>query len=119
MVRLNLEVLDGALRRGARPAVEPAKALKREAGIIAKAVAHVAAAGQASPNGGVRGTTTEEALGAVRRAELALEDTRAALVLAARYAGASWAEVGALLGVSKQAAAQRYGDLDRRGLGVR
>jgi hypothetical protein len=39
-------------------------------------------------------------------------------VARARFAGASWAQIGAELGVSKQAAAQRFGDNhDCRALG--
>ena len=49
-----------------------------------------------------------DALRAVRERERELEGERRRLIAAARAAGRSWTEIGAALGVSKQAAWQLY-----------
>lgn len=48
-------------------------------------------------------------LGAVRLVELAADQVRRRIIAQARAAGNSWADIGAVLGVTKQAAQQRYG----------
>jgi len=53
-----------------------------------------------------RGAAAVEALAVV---ESAAEDVRAALVDELRAAGGSWADVGELLGISRQAAWKRFG----------
>jgi hypothetical protein len=49
-----------------------------------------------------------ERLDAVRQAREALESLEAQTVTEARSVGATWSEIGALYGVSKQAAQQRF-----------
>ena len=48
-------------------------------------------------------------LGALAEQRAALEDEVAAAIAAAREAKRSWSQIGAMLGVSKQAAQRRYG----------
>lgn len=48
-------------------------------------------------------------LACIASAEAMLEGVKCAAVRAARADGASWAEVGRALGITKQAAQQRYG----------
>ena len=47
-------------------------------------------------------------LDAVRRSREALEDLEAATVADARAAGVTWIDIGALYGLSKQGAQQRF-----------
>lgn len=49
------------------------------------------------------------ALGATRTLSLVIEDTMRALVVQARSAGATWQDVGDVLGTTRQAAFQRFG----------
>lgn len=51
-----------------------------------------------------------DALGGVRLVELAADQARRRIVLAARLDGYSWTQIGDALGVSKQAAWERFGD---------
>lgn len=61
-------------------------------------------------DGHVRQTTTvAELLREIGEAETYLADLRTDLVRHARSKGATWVQVGELLGVTAQAARQRYG----------
>lgn len=51
----------------------------------------------------------EDVLAAVRAAEGHLDDARTQAVTTMKAGGASWSEVGAALGLTRQAAQQRYG----------
>jgi hypothetical protein len=62
----------------------------------------LAAAVEAEPNDVSR-------LGAIQRLRIALRAVEAETVQAARAEGASWAAIGAQLGISKQAANKRFG----------
>ncbi|HET9649193.1 hypothetical protein [Nakamurella multipartita] len=47
-------------------------------------------------------------LEAIRRSRKALDDLETATVIAARAQGASWRDIGAVYGLSKQGAQQRF-----------
>lgn len=47
-------------------------------------------------------------LDAIRRSRLALDDLEIATVIAAREVGVSWRDIGAVYGLSKQGAQQRF-----------
>jgi hypothetical protein len=66
-------------------------------------VAHVLLAEEHSPGHVMR------AIAATRSLDMVVEDTLRALVDQARAAGHTWAEIGGLLGVTRQAAFQRFG----------
>lgn len=58
-----------------------------------------------------RSTTKEEALAQIRRVHTdceALRQSLAGWVNVARYAGASWVEVGRALGITRQSASERF-----------
>src|SRR5688572_12177760 len=63
-------------------------------------------------NGPFRGSDSQAYRDMVVAAHVATEESRIALhrwVEASRRAGLSWADIGALIGISKQAAQQRFG----------
>lgn len=79
------------------------------------------AAKPASRYPAVVGTSVPDALDALGEVELdirTLEVKRIALIGAAQAQGASWGEIGAALGVSRQAAWEKYRDLVRAALEV-
>jgi hypothetical protein len=51
-------------------------------------------------------------LGALRTVELAVSAARRAVVAEAREAGTTWEEIGDALGITRQAAQQRFGQAD-------
>lgn len=65
-----------------------------------------------SAAGGNRDLTVDRLLATALEAERQLEDLKAKLVLELRAGGASWTAIAGRLGVSKQAAAKRYGPLE-------
>lgn len=66
----------------------------------------------------VVGTDRDSAVAAVARTAAEIEDAQARLevaVRAARAAGATWAQVGQAMGVTRQAAHERWGHIPRAG----
>lgn len=76
------------------------------------AAGHAITEASRSAAGGNRDLTVDRLLATALEAERRLEDLKAKLVLELRAGGASWTAIAGRLGVSKQAAAKRYGPLE-------
>lgn len=87
--------------------------LVAEENTLRERAAHLALTHREETHGPFTGATAEEYAEMILAAYLVADETRLSLgrwVNAGRRAGMSWAEIGGLIGISKQAAQQRFGD---------
>lgn len=89
--------------------------LVAEENALRERAAHLALTCREETHGPFTGVTLEDYAEMILAAHLVADETRLSLgrwVNAGRRAGMSWAEIGGLIGISKQAAQQRFGDPD-------
>lgn len=95
--------------------------LVAEENTLRERAAHLALTYREETHGRFTGVVLEDYAEMILAAHLVADETRLSLgrwVNAGRRAGMSWAEIGGLIGISKQAAQQRFGDPDAARLDV-